>query len=78
MLSFLRRLRRGAGKRYCDVPGCGAQADRRSTGEEPDQRGLNRTALPKLNVCAHHEDWIFSDDARAAVEHNPDVYNARI
>lgn len=49
----------------CDVPGCGMLATRRSTGKEKDVQGLNRLALPNINLCGdRHSNWPHSEDAR--------------
>lgn len=59
----------------CDVPGCGAPAETMTDGTEKDvavrrvegggDEPLNRKALHNLNVCNHHSNWPFSDDAKA-------------
>ena len=48
----------------CDVPGCGRIATYRTDGKE-EKDALGRSSLPKLNVCDHHSNWPFSDDAKA-------------
>jgi hypothetical protein len=48
----------------CDVPGCGNLATHGTDGNEKDSQGLDRKALPNINVCDHHENWPFSDDAQ--------------
>lgn len=49
----------------CDVPGCGCNAAAMTDGTEEDvQKKLGRKALPKINVCAPHSNWPFSDDAK--------------
>jgi hypothetical protein len=49
----------------CDVPGCGILAVTMTDGTEEDAQKLGRKALPKLNVCGRHDNWPFSDDAKA-------------
>jgi hypothetical protein len=51
-----------ANKPQCDTPGCGALADRSTDGTEKDSSGLERKALALINICAHHENWPFSED----------------
>lgn len=54
-----------AGKVLCDVSGCGMPAVKSTAGDEVDSQGLNRPAIPKLNLCERHHNWAHSDDARA-------------
>lgn len=67
----------------CDVDGCGALADMMTDGTEKDthvrlagadDKGfayepLNRKAVPFLNVCGHHHNWPFSEDAKSFTAH---------
>jgi hypothetical protein len=46
----------------CDVPGCGNRATHSTDGSEKDSQ--DRKALANINVCDHHENWPFSEDAR--------------
>jgi hypothetical protein len=48
----------------CDVYGCGHIASRCTDGAETETGELKRKALPNLNVCDHHANWPFSEDAR--------------
>lgn len=48
----------------CDLYGCGRLATHCTDGTEEDSQGLDRKALPNLNVCNHHLNWPHSDDAR--------------
>lgn len=48
----------------CDVPGCGTLATHGTDGAEKDVQGLGRKAVANINVCDHHENWPFSDDAK--------------
>lgn len=48
----------------CDVPGCGSLATQGTDGTEKDAQNLGRKAVPNLNVCDHHENWPFSQDAK--------------
>lgn len=49
----------------CDVHGCGKFAVYCTDGSEADGQGLGRPAIPRLNVCDHHENWPHSEDAKA-------------
>lgn len=54
-----------AARPRCDVPGCGMFATRCSTGKEKDAQGLNRSAVPNINICGErHSNWPHSEDAR--------------
>jgi hypothetical protein len=52
------------------VPGCSHVATRSTDGTEKDSQVEKRSdlkarpALPKLNVCDHHENWPHSNDAQ--------------
>lgn len=65
----------------CDVPGCGTRAILCTTGAEEDKHprpsptGEKRKALPNLNICAHHENWPFSEDAQRFAA--TDIYRGR-
>jgi hypothetical protein len=62
----------------CDVKGCGRLAVTRTDGSEKDtavkrvgkddvgsaNEPLNRAAIPRLNICDHHKNWPFSNDAK--------------
>lgn len=48
----------------CDVYGCSRDAVMSTDGTEIDSQGLDRPAVPNLNVCNHHANWPHSDDAR--------------
>lgn len=48
----------------CDVPGCGLLSALTTDGTEVDVQGLERPALPNINVCARHANWPHSDDAK--------------
>ena len=61
----------------CDTPGCGVFASIGTKGDEKDIQGLGRKALPNLNVCPHHENWPFSEDAQRWVLDNQEKYKAR-
>ncbi len=60
-----------AAKPRCDVPGCGNLADICTDGTEEDKHPSpgpsgKRKAVAGLNIClGRHENWPFSDDARA-------------
>jgi len=54
-----------ADKPKCDVPGCSTDAATCSDGSEVDAQGLDRPAIPNLNTCAHHANWVHSNDAHA-------------
>lgn len=49
----------------CDVHGCNHEAISCSEGNEVDAQGLDRPAIPNLNTCAHHANWVHSLDATA-------------
>lgn len=49
----------------CDLHGCGRPASNYTDGSETDSQGLDRKAIPRLNHCAPHANWPFSDDAAA-------------
>jgi hypothetical protein len=68
----------------CDVLGCGKLATTCTDGSEEDKHprpspdGTKRKALPNINICDHHENWPFSEDARAwAAGPGADTYRAR-
>jgi hypothetical protein len=60
----------------CDIYGCGHLADMCTDGSEVDSQGAGRKALPNLNVCARHENWPFSEDARTFAQ-TSDSYKNR-
>lgn len=53
-----------AARPRCDLLGCGAFAVMSTDGTEVDAQGLERPAVPKLNVCERHKNWPHSEDAR--------------
>jgi hypothetical protein len=48
----------------CDLLGCGHLAHHCTDGTEKDSTGLGRKAVPNINVCLHHENYPFSEDAQ--------------
>lgn len=59
----------------CDVPGCGLVATHATDGTEKDVQGLDRPAVPRVNVCAHHYNWPHSEDAQRFAA--SDLYRGR-
>ena len=59
----------------CDLFGCGHLAAICTDGTEVDVTGLDRPALPNLNLCESHLNFAHSEDARTFAQTSNEYRN---